>query len=110
VAPGYCHKAAAVRRQPRNTYVMLYAVAATATSMQRTTTNAGSSRAHWFFVCLWYDVCRYLHDNRRHRSPGTSGQRRHQLPLSYQRCKAVSGQIKGSPASLLLRLNLRCLW
>jgi len=23
-------------------------------------TNAGSSRAHWFFVCLWYDVCRYL--------------------------------------------------
>ena len=26
-------------------------------------TNAGSSRAHWFFVCLWYDVCRYLRDS-----------------------------------------------
>ena len=23
-------------------------------------TYAGSSRAHWFFVCLWYEVCRYL--------------------------------------------------
>lgn len=24
------------------------------------TTKAGSSRAHWFFVCFWYAVCRYL--------------------------------------------------
>ena len=35
--------------------------AVTATSTQQSTTNAGSSRAHRFFVCLWYEVCRYLH-------------------------------------------------
>ena len=43
-----------------STHVMQYAVAASATSTQQTTTKAGSSLAHWFFVCLWYDVCRYL--------------------------------------------------
>ncbi len=47
------------RRAPA--HVMQYAVAATVTSAHVTTTKAGSSRAHWFFVCLWYAVCRYLH-------------------------------------------------
>lgn len=37
-----------------------YAVAARVISKHSTTTNAGSSLAHWFLVCLWYDVCRYL--------------------------------------------------
>ncbi len=31
-----------------------------AISAEVTTTNAGSSRAHWFLVCFWYAVCRYL--------------------------------------------------
>jgi hypothetical protein len=38
--------------------VTQYAAAAPASSRQMTTTNAGSSRAHWFLVCFWYDVCR----------------------------------------------------
>lgn len=37
-----------------------YAPAATATRAEVTMTKAGSSLDHWFFVCLWYDVCRYL--------------------------------------------------
>lgn len=30
-----------------------------ATSAAHSTTKAGSSRAQWFFVCLWYEACRY---------------------------------------------------
>jgi hypothetical protein len=52
--PCCCHCAAL------RTYVTQYAVAARATSRHSTTTKAGSSLAHWFFVCLWYEVCRYL--------------------------------------------------
>ena len=41
-------------------HVTQYAAAAAATSRLQMMTKAGSSRAHWFFVCLWYEVCRYL--------------------------------------------------
>lgn len=34
-------------------HAMQYAVAAKVSSAHVTMTNAGSSRAHWFFVCLW---------------------------------------------------------
>ena len=35
------------------THAAQYARAAAATRPQQMTTNAGSSRAQWFFVCLW---------------------------------------------------------
>ena len=50
----------------RGPHVMQYAVAAAATKRLQMMTNAGSSLAHWFFVCLWYDVCRYLYHQSRH--------------------------------------------
>lgn len=37
---------------PSPPHVVQYAADATATSAQQITTNAGSSRAHWFLVCL----------------------------------------------------------
>jgi hypothetical protein len=36
-----------------------HATLATARKTQSVSANAGSSRAHWFLVCLWYAVVRY---------------------------------------------------
>ena len=44
---------------PDATHARQYAVAVTATSAAVSTTKAGSSRAQWFFVCLWYEACLY---------------------------------------------------